>query len=219
MSEKGMVVHLPTQELWDKVCPGVGLPSKTWGTYKTESCIRISTKTYGNRAYYSDGNPLIITAEEYLKEVKDEVIFQVWDRVECVDEDDLPSGLDLRLGYIYVIKELHGGQIKLEGFEDKFSPWKKRFKLLTNKPTTTKEETVASGWARGYWGKGRTCDHAADALIYGLGMAQVNIKGFFKEEAMSKDNNVNPDVQAVFGEEVNGNELLVIDRHFTNPML
>jgi hypothetical protein len=40
-----------------------------------------------------------------------------------------------------------------------------------------------------------------------------------KEETMSKDNNVNPDVQAVFGEEVTGNELLVIDRHFTPAML
>lgn len=48
-----------------------------------------------------------------------------------------------------------------------------------SKPTTTKEETH---------------DHISDALAYGVGVMHVNIKGFFKEEAM----NINETIRKVF---------------------
>jgi hypothetical protein len=41
----------------------------------------------------------------------------------------------------------------------------------------------------------------------------------YLKEYLMKDNNIDSNVLAIFGDKVKGNELVVIDRHFTDQML
>lgn len=47
----------------------------------------------------------------------------------------------------------------------------------------------------------------------------LKVKPTTKQEKTMKENNTNPDVLAVFGSKVKGDELVVIDRHFDEAML
>lgn len=69
--------------------------------------------------------------------------FKVGDRVECVNVNNMPSGLKLILGDTYTVKEIQCDQFVLEGIDDDYTPNQNRFKLVTNNKTkTTKEETM-----------------------------------------------------------------------------
>ena len=146
MSEKRIVVCCPTQKTWDKVCPSADLPSSTWSTYGPKSCIRPSTKTYGDIDCYTDDNHIFITVEEYLKEVKNEVIFHVGDRVKILQGHNIPDlawikAMDESVGTIAIINSIAvNGFISFKDLPCVYD--KSWLKLLTNKPTTTKEETT-----------------------------------------------------------------------------
>lgn len=102
----------------------------------------------GIKGHREDGYT-IITAGSYLKEVKDEVIFQVGNRVECVDNDsdngrcgtikdiEFPEqGPTTLLHIIWDIPSCNGRK------ESRLHA--SRFKLLTSKPKTTKEEEMST---------------------------------------------------------------------------
>lgn len=65
-------------------------------------------------------------------------IFKRGDRVECVD-----ATTRLTLGEIYTVKYVDSKYLGFEELHDKGTEWRIwRFKLLTNKPKTTKEEDI-----------------------------------------------------------------------------
>ena len=140
LSEKRIVVHCPTQELWDKVCPGADLPSKTWGSYETKSCIRPSTKTYADIACYSDGNHIIISVGEYLKEGGNEVSkFKVGDRVTRKSDGGLYR-ITFKSGLYNSIEDFNSSDEEGGVHDGDLEP----LKLSTSNPTTktTKEKTM-----------------------------------------------------------------------------
>jgi hypothetical protein len=153
MSEK-IAVHCPTEELWNKVRKVIDPYQKrgySWSVWTTDSCFKIHAQKNANKGICRNEGYTIISAEEYLKEVKDEVMeqreFKVGDRVEILQGYNIPDlawikAMDEHVGTIAIINSIAGNGFI--GF--KYLPCaydKSWLKLLTNKPTTTKEETMS----------------------------------------------------------------------------
>lgn len=154
MSEK-IAVRCKTEEEWDKVrgkhdggssTPNWTGPNADPDCRKHGACIYVSgdESGYDARIDAERNGYTIISAQTYLREVKDEVIFQAGDRVECIKHEGSRSGYDLELRY-YIIDGFGGvnrSHLELKGLSKSKTFKKERFKLATNKPTTTKEETT-----------------------------------------------------------------------------
>lgn len=119
-------------EIDDGLCTSSGIGVQCFGI-ECSACILGNHAIDLFREYMSQDKP---------QEVKDEVIFQVGDRVECI------SGAysSVHKGTTYIVAGISKKMLALEstGWAMNHVYNKEDFKLLTNKPTTTKEETMST---------------------------------------------------------------------------
>lgn len=191
--EEKIAVHCPTIEIWDMVRKKIGSDRgrNRWDKKKQNTCLEISPyrDEYSSKSYFMSLEYTIISAQEYLNEGGKDAM-----EFKVGDRVEIIIGHgDAKVGMTGEIFDLNP-----EGNDDGY------FGIEFDRRVNYTTNVIPGKIGHGYY---------VDPKSLKVIKTQTT-----KENDM-KDNNIDSNVLAVFGSKVNGDELVVIDRHFTDRML